>query len=203
MAEHGINVTYKAGTGYDEFWVTVGADDAETWMQRNAAVSNAIAAQAANTAATIRALNAVARETGGVEVVHQEQAAAPSPAAAPAQPAPNGNVATTLPAAGVASTPATPTPAAAPASPPLSVVEGELPASVRIWQGPNPERPQYTELFIDYPYNAGLSAALKSGMEAAGQKLFWNKTAKARTTRPENEALLRSLVVQNKHLLGA
>lgn len=184
MADHGINVTYKAGAGYDDFWITVGADDSETWLLRNAAVAGAIAESAANTAAMIRALNVVARETGGVSVQH---AASPSSAAAPAQAEPVQ----------------TPTQSAAPASPPLTVVEGDFPANVKIWSGPNPERPQYTELFIDYPYNQAFSNALKAGMEAQGQKLFWNKTAKARTTNPRNEALLRSLVVQNKQLLGA
>lgn len=208
MSDHGINVTYKAGSGYDDFWITVGADDPNTWAARNDAVCVAIADAAANTAAMIRAANAVAKELpGAVTVSHQQPAAALPPATVSAS-----GVAAPAPGALAPSAPSTPTqvvaseaPAqsAAPASPPQAVAGGELPANVRIWQGPNPEKPQYTELFIDYPYNQAFSNALKAGMEAAGQKLFWNKTAKARVTNPRNESLLRSLVAQNSALLGA
>lgn len=185
MSDHGINVTYKSGAGYDDFWITVGANDADTWDQRNTAVHQAIAETAAGTAAMIRAVNAVAKQLPGAVTVSSE----PPPATVASSPAP------------VATQPAAAVPAAV--SPPLSVVQGDLPANVKIWQGPNPEKPQYTELFVDWPFNQPFADAVKAGMEAAGQRIFWNKTAKARVTKPANEALLRQVIVANKHLLGA
>lgn len=90
MSDHKINATYKAGTGYDEAWVTVGADDPEEWMELNGAFREQIAQQVAETAAEYRALNVVVRGGLGAAPVEQSAPAAQqqaAPAAAQAEPA--------------------------------------------------------------------------------------------------------------------
>jgi hypothetical protein len=186
MSDHGINVTYKAGTGFDEFWITVGADDPDTWLARNSAVANQIAEHAANTATFIRAANAVARELPGAVQVTTEQA--------PAQP-----VASSQPVA-----------TAQPAQPtvPADAGGGALPPGVNIYRGPQADNPQYEDLYI-----AGVEFKLAQALKAeiagprghkfqSGKSSFlkFNGKDAPYTTRPENESLVRSFIAANAHL---
>lgn len=190
MSDHGINVTYKAGTGYDEHWITVGADDLATWEQRNEAVVQAIADKAAHTAATVRALSAVAR--GGIlptppdggGTAGQVQAASP-----------------VVTQQDVSSTPA----------PSLAVVAGGIPQGISIWTGPQANNPQYDELFISgvsFPLQQALKAEIagpRGHKFQSGKSSFlkFNGKGEPLTTHKQNETLVRNFIAANAHLQGA
>lgn len=188
MSDHGINVTYKAGTGYDEHWITVGADDQATWEARNEAVVQAIADKAAHTAATVRALSVVAR--GGI--LPDQPANVPATAQAQATPTQVSQ-----------ESPSTPAPS-------LAVVEGGIPPGISIWIGPQASNPDFNELFIDgvsFPLQKALKEEIaKNGhVFKSGKRSFLKWTAKGEplTTVTQNETLVRNFIAANAHLQKA
>lgn len=194
MSEHGINATYKAGKDYDEAWVTIGADDPETWLARNQAFRDYISQAAAETAAEFRASNVAVRQLGAKTFTNLDG----NEYQAPAQQVPQG----------VTHAPAQPVQQQAA---PLQAVQGGLPAGVTIGTGPQADNPQYEELFI-----GGLSFKMAQalGNEIKGPNghkfrsgkssfLKFNGKDSPHTTSTQNETLVRNFIAANAHLQNA
>lgn len=181
MSDHGINVTYKSGAGYDAHWITVGADDEETWHERNDAVTRSIAAAANDTALIVQgvgepnpvgmqeAVQRVASELGGVEV-HASPENVPTSNVVPInQGAEQG---------------------------------GGLPEGVRVYVGPQPDNAQYKTLFIDgidYPTKEELNKIIETQgykYPKSGKSSFlkFNGKDQPYTTPTQNEALVRQFL---------
>lgn len=162
MTDYQIQATFKFGAGYDEAWTTIASNDPDEFLQLNSEFTDRLAEAIASTAATVRAVNAVARGVGEDNVV-PFKADKPAPAATTAAPA------------------------------------AELPDGVKVWVAPNPEKPQYEELWYEYPFIGGdAGKRFRDDLKAAlGGFARFHSGSKNWYTKKDNEAALRTFFIEN------